>query len=86
MLEACGLTKRFAGVTVLKDVNFTLVPSQVLGCVGPNAAGKTTTIRILTGLLEPTSGFVRFNGREIREDLVGFRRLYGYVPEEPHHL
>jgi ABC-2 type transport system ATP-binding protein len=84
MLEARALTKRFSGLTAVKDVSFTLHPSQILGYLGPNGSGKSTTVKMLIGLIEPTSGSVLFDGQEIARDLVGFRRRLGYVPEEPH--
>lgn len=84
MLEARALTKRYSGLTAVKDVSFTLRPSQILGYLGPNGSGKSTTVKMLIGLVEPTSGTVLFNGEEIDRDLVSFRRRLGYVPEEPH--
>lgn len=86
MLEARGLTKSYASVPAVTDVSFSLAPGQVLGCLGPNGSGKSTTVKMLTGLLEPTKGKVLFNGRDIQEDLVGFRKCLGYVPEEPNPL
>jgi ABC-2 type transport system ATP-binding protein len=58
-------------------------PGEVLGYLGPNGSGKTTTVSILTGLVEPTRGSVLFEGRDIQDDLVAYRRRIGYVPEEP---
>jgi ABC-2 type transport system ATP-binding protein len=84
MLEARHLTKRFHGITVVDDVSFTVGPGEIVGYLGPNGSGKTTTARMLTGLLEPSAGRVEFLGRDIQTDLLGFRRLLGYVPEEPH--
>ena len=83
MLEAQGLTKSYASVIAVKDVSFTLAPGQVLGCLGPNGSGKSTTVKMLIGLLEPSRGKVLFNGEDIHQDLAGFRKLLGYVPEEP---
>jgi ABC-2 type transport system ATP-binding protein len=84
MLEARALTKRFPGVIAVRNVSFTLRPTEILGYLGPNGSGKTTTVNMLTGLLEPTTGHVLFKGRDIASDLVEFRRHIGYVPEEPH--
>ena len=56
----------------------------MVGYLGPNGSGKTTTARMLAGLLEPSSGHVEYDGRDIRNDLVGFRRELGYIPEEPY--
>jgi len=84
MLEARHLVKRFHGHAVVHDVSFAVHPGEVVGYLGPNGSGKTTTTRMLTGLLEPTSGAVVFNGNETRRDPMEFRRRLGYVPEEPH--
>jgi len=83
MLEARELTKTYSSVPAVGNVTFTLAPGQVLGCLGPNGSGKSTTVKMLTGLLEPTRGSVLFAGQDIREDLVGYRKCLGYVPEEP---
>lgn len=83
MLEARELTKSYSSVPAVKDITFCLSPGQVLGCLGPNGSGKSTTVKMLIGLLDPTRGNVLFNGEDIQEDLVGFRKLLGYVPEEP---
>lgn len=84
MLEARGLTKRYSGVAAVQDVNFCVNPGEILGYLGPNGSGKTTTVSMVTGLLDPTAGQVLFDGRSIHDDLVGFRRRLGYVPEEPY--
>jgi ABC-2 type transport system ATP-binding protein len=84
MLEGRSLVKRFFGVAAVDDVSFAVRPGEVVGYLGPNGSGKTTTARIMTGLLEPTSGTVRWNGADIHQDLVAFRRRLGYVPEEPY--
>ncbi|MGE5814341.1 MAG: ABC transporter ATP-binding protein [Acidobacteriota bacterium] len=84
MLEARALTKRYPGLTAVRNVSFTLRQSQILGYLGPNGSGKSTTVKMLIGLVEPSSGVVLFNGQPIAADLVGFRRRLAYVPEEPH--
>jgi ABC-2 type transport system ATP-binding protein len=84
MLEARHLSRRFFGVSVVNDVSFTVRPGEIVGYLGPNGSGKTTTIRMLTGQLEPSAGSVRFLDRDVQEDPIGFRRRIGYVPEEPH--
>ena len=84
MLEAVQLTKRYSSLPAVQELSFTLKPGQVLGCLGPNGSGKSTTVKMLTGLLEPSRGIVRFDGRNIQDDLTGYRRHLGYVPEEAH--
>ena len=84
MLEANHLVKRFFGVAAVDEVTFVVRPGEIVGYLGPNGSGKTMTARMLTGLLNPTSGIVTFNGRDIAADMVGYHRRLGYVPEEPH--
>lgn len=84
MLEARHLVKRFTGVCAVNDVSFTLGPSEVLGYLGPNGSGKTTTVNMLTGLIHPTRGQVIVDGVDIHDHLVEYRARLGYVPEEPH--
>src|SRR5215469_2684919 len=84
MLELRQLTKRYRSIPAVKDVSLTLAPGEILGYVGPNGSGKSTTVKMLTGLLEPTSGDIFFNGSNIRDNMVGFKRRMGYVPEEPY--
>ena len=63
-------------------MSFTVRPGEVTGYLGPNGSGKSTTVKIITALIEATSGKVLLDGHDIREDLIGFRRRLGYVPEE----
>jgi len=82
MLEARGLTKYYGAVLAVQSIDFCLEPGQVLGYLGPNGSGKSTTVKMLIGLLEPTDGQVLFNGKNVQQDLVGYRKHLGYVPEE----
>ena len=84
MLEVSGLTKTYGGVLAVKDVTFTARPGQVVGFLGPNGSGKTTSIRVLTGLLQATRGSVCWNGVNIQHRLLEYQARLGYVPEEPH--
>ena len=63
VIEVDGLTKRFAGLTAVDHVTFTVERGSVVGFLGPNGAGKTTTLRMLLGLVTPTSGTAKINGR-----------------------
>ena len=62
MIETEGLTRQFAGRTVVSDVTFRCEPGTVTGFLGPNGAGKTTTMRMLVGLSEPDRGAARILG------------------------
>jgi len=83
MLEVTGLTKTYGGILALNDVSFTAAPGQVIGFLGPNGSGKTTCIRMLTGLLRPTRGRVCWQGIDIQDQLLAYQARVGYVPEEP---
>ncbi|MGZ3674207.1 MAG: ABC transporter ATP-binding protein [Ktedonobacterales bacterium] len=78
------LTKVYRGnVHALNGLNLT-IPSGMFGLVGPNGAGKTTLMRILAGILHPTSGTVRIGDREIHSegDRTYVKRMLGYLPQE----
>ncbi|MGW5667057.1 ABC transporter ATP-binding protein [Micromonospora sp. NPDC003776] len=65
-IEVAHLTKRYAALTAVRDLTFTVVPGVVTGFLGPNGAGKTTTMRMLTGLVSPTSGTATIGGQPYR--------------------
>lgn len=83
MLEAQQLTKYYGAARAVADISFCIQPGEVLGCLGPNGSGKTTTVKMLTSLLEPTRGEVFYGGKRIRDNLASYKKLVGYVPEEP---
>jgi ABC-2 type transport system ATP-binding protein len=82
VLEAKGLTKRYREIPVVRNVHFAVRPGEVTGYLGPNGSGKSTTVKMLTGLIAPDAGRVLLDGRDIRDDLIGYKRKIGYVPEE----
>jgi len=82
MLEVRNLTKRYRTIPAVQNVSFTLAPGEVLGYLGPNGSGKSTTVKCITGMIEPSDGEVFFGGRNIHDDLPGYRAQLGYVPEE----
>ena len=84
VIEVRNLTKNYAGLPAVDRMNFAIRAGEVLGYLGHNGAGKSTTVKMLAGLLEPTTGEILFHGRDIRDDLPGFKRRVGYVPEESH--
>jgi ABC-2 type transport system ATP-binding protein len=70
MIEAIGLSKRYATTLAVDDLSFTVPPGQVTGFLGPNGAGKSTTMRLILGLDAPTAGSVTVNGKPY----TGYRR------------
>ena len=82
MLELRNLVKVYPGpVAALQGVSLE-VPRGMFGLLGPNGAGKTTLMRIVAGLLEPTSGTVHFNGEDIVADPRRIHRQLGYLPQD----
>ena len=73
LLEVVALQKRFLGLVALNDVSFTLEPAAITSLIGPNGAGKTTMFNCITGMIAPTAGAVRFEGRDIAG--VGAHRI-----------
>jgi branched-chain amino acid transport system ATP-binding protein len=65
LLDVNDVTKRFGGLTAVKNVTFTLQKGELTGILGPNGAGKTTLFNLLTGFMQPTSGTVTFNGEAL---------------------
>jgi len=84
MLEAHGLTKRYGGALALDKVSFRVNRGEIVGYLGPNGSGKSTTVNIVVGLLEATSGSVTLDDRTLSEDPAGYQNKIGYVPEEPY--
>jgi ABC-2 type transport system ATP-binding protein len=84
MLELLNISKRFSGIPAVDGVSFSARPGEVTGYLGPNGSGKSTTMKMITGLIEMTSGKILFDGKPIQDDLMGYKRRMGYVPEEPY--
>jgi ABC-2 type transport system ATP-binding protein len=82
MLEVRNASKRYRTIPAVQNVSFTLSEGEILGYLGPNGSGKSTTVKMITGMIEPTDGAILFRGRNIHDDLSGFRAHLGYVPEE----
>lgn len=81
VVETNELTKQFGEFTALDRLTIHVDAGQILGFIGPNGAGKTTAIRILVGLLRPTSGSARIAGADCVRDARQIKRLVGYMPD-----
>ena len=82
MLQLQNLSKIYRGLPAIENVNLSIASGEIVGYLGPNGAGKSTTVKIITGVLRPSDGRVLFEGKDIRDDMVSFRKALGYVPEE----
>ena len=81
-LELKGVTKRFGEKVAVDDLTLSIEPGSFLGLVGRNGAGKSTTLKMATSLVEPTSGSVHVLGHDLRTDSLSARRLMGVMPED----
>ena len=83
MLEIKNLTGGYVNIPVLKDVSFTVPSGQLVGLIGLNGAGKSTTINEIIGLLTPYKGSIEINGLSLQSDKNGYRKQIGFIPETP---
>jgi ABC-2 type transport system ATP-binding protein len=83
LIEIDALSKRYGDKIALADLSLQVGAGEVMGFLGPNGSGKTTTIRLLMGLLRPSAGSARIFGRDCFADAVALKRQVGYLPEEP---
>jgi len=81
MLDLDALAKSFDGHPAVAGLSFALSKGEVLGFLGQNGAGKSTTMRMIAGVLEPDAGDARILGHSITEDRRTAQRLIGYLPE-----
>jgi ABC-2 type transport system ATP-binding protein len=80
-IEARDLTRRFGGFTAVDRITFDVKAGEVFGFLGANGAGKTTAIRMLTGLLAPTSGHAAVAGHDVYRDAERVKRSIGYMSQ-----
>lgn len=81
-IEVSNLTKQFGGKTVVNNVTLSVRKGEIMGFLGPNGSGKTTTIRLMCGLLEPDSGEGRVLGHDIRTERGAIKRKVGYMTQK----
>lgn len=81
VISITGLSKSFGSKAVLKDINLTVNKGEIIGYIGANGAGKSTTVKIILGLIEDYGGKVEIFGKDIRENPVDYKKRIGYVPE-----
>jgi ABC-2 type transport system ATP-binding protein len=81
MIAVERLTKKYGELTAVKDLSFTVEQGKIWGLLGPNAAGKTTTMRILTGFLPATDGNASVGGFDVFEQPNEVKKILGYLPE-----
>ncbi|MFX0123095.1 MAG: ABC transporter ATP-binding protein [Candidatus Hodarchaeota archaeon] len=82
IIETNGLSKTFNGVQALKPLNLKVRKNSIFGFLGPNGAGKTTAMKLLLGLIKPTSGSGTIFGHDIVQDNINIRARIGYLPQD----
>jgi ABC-2 type transport system ATP-binding protein len=83
LLQVKNLYGGYTNKNVLEDVSFTVQPNEIVGLIGLNGAGKSTTIKHIIGLMEPRKGTVSINGKTFAEDPTNYRSQFTYIPETP---
>jgi len=83
MIELLNLRKNFGDLIAVNDISLTIPRGEFFAMLGPNAAGKTTTIKLLAGLMKPTSGTAHIGGFDIQSQPLEARRKLAYVPDFP---
>ena len=83
MIELTNLIKEFGDLTAVDDISLTVSKGEFFVVLGPNAAGKTTTIKMLVGLIAPSSGTVKVCGYDVQVDPIEVRKRLAYVPDFP---
>ncbi len=83
MIQLENLTKQYGDFTALKSLNLTVPRGVLFGLLGPNGAGKTTALRIIAGILQPTSGSVMVGGHDVQRDPERAKSRLGFIPDRP---
>jgi ABC-2 type transport system ATP-binding protein len=83
LIETSHLVKQYGDKLAVNDVSITVCSGEIFGFLGPNGAGKTTAIKMIVGLLQPTSGSVKVGGFDIVRQPIQAKAICGYVPDEP---
>jgi len=81
VISMSGVTRHFNGVTAVRDLALQVEPGTILGLIGPSGSGKTTTVRMLTGTLEPSEGEILVGGEDPRRFTRGMRERIAYMPQ-----
>jgi ABC-2 type transport system ATP-binding protein len=82
MLELVDLSKKFKQIYAVKNLNMFIEKGEIVGLLGPNGAGKSTAISMMSSLVEPTSGDVRFHNQSMIKNPAPLRKVIGVVPQE----
>ena len=82
MIELIDVTKRYDDTIAVDGLNLQINQGEIVGLIGHNGAGKSTTLKMIAGLVEPTSGLVQVMGHDMQKESVKVKQRTGYLPEE----
>ena len=82
MITIENVTKRYDNTTVVHELNLQIHAGEIVGIIGHNGAGKSTTMKMIAGLIEPSEGVVRVMGEDIQKGSAKIKQKIGYLPEE----
>lgn len=82
VVKATNLSKSIKKQTLVEPINFTVAAGHVLALCGGNGAGKSTILRMITGIMQPSTGEIEVNGLQWKRDRKGFAKLIGYMPDD----
>jgi ABC-2 type transport system ATP-binding protein len=83
VIEVQGFERAYRDTIAVSDLHFDVHPGQILGLVGPNGGGKTTTLRAIAGVIPPTRGTLRLAGHDVVKEPVASKAQLGFVPDDP---
>ena len=81
MIQVKNLVKNYNEIKAVQSIDFTINDGEIVGFLGANGAGKSTTLKVLTGYIAPTSGDVTINGYNIQDSSYEIKKIVGYLPE-----
>ena len=82
MIQLVDVTKRYDDTIVVDRLNLQIDPGEIVGLIGHNGAGKSTTLKMIAGLVEPTSGHIQVMGHDMQKESIKVKQRIGYLPEE----
>ena len=82
MIQLVDVTKRYDDTIVVDHLNLGIDPGEIVGIIGHNGVGKSTTLKMIAGLVEPTSGHVQIMGHDMQKESIKVKQRIGYLPEE----
>jgi len=82
MIQLVDVTKRYDNTIAVDNLSLQINPGEIVGVIGHNGAGKSTTLKMMAGLVEPTSGLVQVMGHDMQKESVRVKQRIGYLPEE----